>query len=331
MSPGDLSHIIDKLPTATSADLLVGYETADDAGVYRLDSERALVITADFITPVVDDPFTFGGVAAANSLSDVYAMGGRPILAINLCGYPQAEISAEVVGEILAGAAEKCHEAGCVVAGGHSVRDAEVKFGLAVNGLVHPEQILRNSTARAGDRLVLTKPLGTGALIAAHRQGKLPPESDGYRALVATMTALNHAGTILHAAGAHAATDVTGFGLTGHALEMARAADVTFTIDTSSLPLLPDAIHLCATGFTCGGTKANDTYTENACSFADTLVAGTLGLLNDPQTSGGLLVAVPPEQCTRLVAALLDDDALCAEVIGEVIPHAAGRPYLQFI
>ena len=325
-----MAHIIATLHTTASPNLLVGFETADDAGVYRLDDERALVATADFITPVVDDPHTFGAVAAANSLSDVYAMGGRPLLAINLCGYPQAEVPAEVIGAILTGAAQKCAEADCVIGGGHSVRDTEIKFGLAVTGSVHPQRILRNSSARAGDFLVLTKPLGTGALIAALRQGKLPPGSDGYRSLVTAMTTLNRAGTILADLGATAATDVTGFGLTGHALEMALAANLCFSVNTSSLPLLPDAVSLCASGFTCGGTKANAAFTEARSHFDPAVSEGMIGLLHDPQTSGGLLIAVPERQCGDLVDGVLTDGALCAVVIGQALPRGDHDPLLRF-
>lgn len=314
------------LAGARSPNLLVGYETSDDAGVYRLDAERALVVTADFITPVVDDAETFGRVAAANSLSDVYAMGGVPLTALNLTGYPQKEVPAEVLRAIFAGAAAVCAEAGCVVAGGHTVRDSEVKFGLAVTGLVHPERILRNSTARPGDRLVLTKPLGTGALVAAGRAGKLAPAE--YDALVRCMTTLNRWGTLLHELGATACTDVTGFGLTGHGLEMARGGGAQLVIESAALPQLPRAAALCAAGFTCGGTKANASFTAAYLQIAPQLADGMVGLVHDPQTSGGLLIAVPADHCAELCAAVLAAGALCAVVVGEVRPHRAGDPYL---
>ena len=326
-----MACILDYLVADSNPSLLVGFETSDDAGVYLLDAERALVATADFITPVVDDPRVFGAVAAANSLSDVYAMGGRPLMAINLTGYPQANVPAEVLGEILAGAADKCAEADCVVAGGHTVRDDEIKFGLAVTGIVHPDHILRNMTARPGDRLVLTKPLGTGALVAATMQGKLHLESPGYTALITTMITLNRAGLLLAAMGASAATDVTGFGLTGHALEMSRSAGLTFVIDTATLPLLPDAVALCGAGFTCGGTKANAAFTRSSTRYAASVDEDMSGLLNDPQTSGGLLVTVSEERCGALVEAVLADGALCAEVIGEVRERNSGDPYLEFV
>ncbi len=326
-----MARILESVPAASHPDLLVGTETADDAAVRRLDAERAVVATADFITPVVDDPETFGAVAAANSLSDVYAMGGRPLLALNLVGYPQAEVPPQVIAGILTGAAALCRDAGVPLAGGHTVRDTEIKFGLAVTGIVHPDRILRNSGARPGDSLVLTKPLGTGALIAAHRKGELPPGSPGYEALVHAMTALNDAGPRLFGLGATAATDVTGFGLTGHALEMARGGGCRLRIETAALPLLPDAVRLCGAGYTCGGTKSNRDHTGPAVAYAAGLGEDVIGLLNDPQTSGGLLVSVPPDRCGALTADLLAGGALAAAVVGSVEARRDGEPYLQFV
>ena len=308
----------------------MGFETADDAGVYLLAADRAVVVTADFITPLVDDPFDFGAVAAANSLSDVWAMGGRPFVAINLCGFPHTELPPEVLRAILDGAAAKCAEAGVAVAGGHTVRDSEVKFGLSVTGEVHPGRIVRNSTARPGDRLILTKPLGTSALATAHKKGLLPVGSPGYRALVDTMAALNQAGLVMHAHGASAATDVTGFGLTGHVLEMARGAGLAFTIDTMRLPLLPDALALIAAGHTCGGTQANARFTAASVVYADALTPEMRSLLNDPQTSGGLLVAVPAARATAMADALLAAGAACAVEIGEAEERGKERPLLDF-
>ena len=306
----------------------MGFDTADDAGVYLLTPDRAIVCTADFITPVVDDARTFGRVAAANSISDVYAMGGTPLLALNLLGYPPVGLPNHVLGEILAGAGEVCAEAGCAVAGGHTVRDDEVKFGLSVTGEVHPDRILRNSTARPGDVLVLTKPLGTGALVAAMKKGRL--DQAGYDALVTCMTSLNRCGALLHAAGAHACTDVTGFGLSGHALEMARGSDVTLWIDPGAVPQLPDAALLCGEGFTCGGTQSNAAFVGPDVRFAPELGPGMIGLLNDPQTSGGLLVAVPPAQAADLQAVVLANGGLCAEIIGRVSAREMGAPHLDF-
>ncbi|MEZ4386226.1 MAG: selenide, water dikinase SelD [Candidatus Krumholzibacteriia bacterium] len=328
MSPGDLDGLLaPMLAGERSPDLLVGFDTSDDAGVYRLDSERALVVTADFITPVVDDARTFGQVAAANSLSDVYAMGGRPLTALNLAGYPQKLLPGEVLGQIFAGAAEVCARAGCVVAGGHTVRDDEVKFGLAVTGLVHPDRILRNSTARPGDVLVLTKPLGTGALVAANRAGQLSDQE--YQALVTCMTTLNDVGAELVALGATACTDVTGFGLTGHGLEMARGARVQLVIEAARLPRLPRAAELCQAGFTCGGTHSNAAFTGPSLDLGD-LDSGLVGLVHDPQTSGGLLISVPADRAATLCRAAVDHGALCAEIVGEVREHPVDAPYLVF-
>ena len=323
-----MAGILETIRADAPADLLVGFETSDDAAVYRLDAERAVVSTADFITPVVDDPRVFGRVAAANSLSDVYAMGGKPLLALNLLGYPPADVPGAVLGEILVGAAETCREAGCAVAGGHSVRDDEVKFGLSVTGIVHPDRILRNCTARPGDRLLLTKPLGTGALIAANRAGML--DRDGYDALISCMTTLNRCGADVVALGATAGTDITGFGLTGHGLEMARGANVQLRIDVARVPRLPRAVELCAEGFTCGGTKANAAFTGAAIQLAGDFDDGTIGLLHDPQTSGGLLVSVPADRCEGLQAGVLAAGALCAEIVGEVVERGPDAPYLVF-
>jgi selenide,water dikinase len=324
-----LAAILDPIKTAAGPNLLVGFDTSDDAGVYLIDDERAIVSTADFITPVVDDPRTFGRVAAANSISDVYAMGGAPIMALNLLGYPPVGLPNHVLGEILAGSGEICAEAGCAVAGGHSVRDEEVKFGLSVTGTVHPDKILRNSTAQPGDKLVLTKPLGTGALVAAMKKGRL--DEAGYEALVTCMTTLNKCGAKLFDFGATAATDITGFGLTGHGLEMAQGSNVRLTIDTTTLPLLPNAVQLCGEGFTCGGTKSNASFTGGALSFADGIGQDMIGLLNDPQTSGGLLISVPEVRLDEMTAFIAESGALAANLVGEVTEYRPEGPWLDFI
>lgn len=318
------------LPDTRHDDLLVGPETADDAAVCRVADGLAVVSTADFITPIVDDPYTFGALAAANSLSDVYAMGGRPILALNLLGYPQGDVPPEAVAGILAGAADMCRRAGTAIGGGHTVRDVEVKYGLAVTGLVHPDRILRNRDARPGDRLVLTKPLGTGALAAAFKRGVLTESDPDYAALVETMCALNACGAILHDHGVRAATDVTGFGLTGHGLEMALGGGVTLAIDGALLPLLPDAVGLCGRGFTCGGTSANRGFTGSRIDYG-TLAEDMIGLVNDPQTSGGLLFCIAPERLDAVCEAVLAAGALCAAEIGEVRPAGPGGPGVVFV
>jgi selenide,water dikinase len=306
----------------------VGFDTADDAGVYLLGPDRAIVSTADFITPVVDDPRTFGRIAAANSISDVYAMGGIPLMALNLLGYPPVGLPNEVLGEILAGSGETCAAAGCAVAGGHTVRDEEVKFGLSVTGTVHPDRILRNSTAREGDKLVLTKPLGTGALVAAMKKGRL--DEAGYEALVTCMTTLNSCGARLHEFGVTAATDVTGFGLSGHGLEMAKGSGVCLRIETGALPLLPEAVALCGEGFTCGGTKSNASFTGGDIRYAEGLGEDVTSLLHDPQTSGGLLIAVPVGGLADLTSFLADSGTLAAAIIGEAVARDPNGPWLDF-
>lgn len=255
-------------------------------------------------------------------------MGGVPLVALNLLGYPPAGVPNAVLGEILAGAGEVCAEAGCAVGGGHSVRDDEVKFGLSVTGLVHPGRVLRNCTARPGDRLVLTKPLGTGALVAARKKDALLPGE--YEALVACMTTLNRCGAGLHALGVTACTDVTGFGLTGHGLEMARGSGVTLVISAGALPQLPRAAALCAAGFTCGGTRSNAGFTQDAIRFDPALDEGVVGLLNDPQTSGGLLLAVPPDRLDGVLAFLRGAGAPAATTVGEATERPAGGPWLEF-
>ena len=323
-----MSQILEPIKAANPADLLVGFETADDAAVYRQDAQRAIVSTADFITPVVDDARVFGRVAAANSISDVYAMGGRPLMALNLLGYPPVGVPNHILGEILAGGAEICQEARCAVAGGHTVRDDEIKFGLSVTGEVHPDRILRNSTAHPGDKLVLTKPLGTGALVAALKKGRV--DAAGYDALVASMTGLNRCGERLFEVGATACTDVTGFGLSGHALEMAQGSDAQLCIETSALPLLPDAVPLCADGFTCGGTQSNASFTGQAIHFADGLPDGMVGLVHDPQTSGGLLFSVPADRLDEAMDLLREEETLARAVVGEVRSRTADGPWLSF-
>ncbi|PID79270.1 selenide, water dikinase SelD [bacterium DOLZORAL124_64_63] len=323
-----MSQILEPIKAANPADLLVGFEKADDAAVYRQDAERAIVSTADFITPVVDDAHTFGRVAAANSLSDVYAMGGSPLMALNLLGCPPVGVPNQTLVDILAGGAEVCREAGCAVAGGHTVRDDEIKFGLSVTGQVHPDRILRNSTACPGDRLVLTKPLGTGALVAALKKNQV--DAAGYDALVAGMTGLNRCGARLHEVGATACTDVTGFGLSGHALEMARGSGTQLCITTSALPLLPNAVALCAAGFTCGGTRSNASFTGQAIHFAADLEDGMIGLVHDPQTSGGLLFSVPADRLDEALDLLRAEGTLSRAVIGEVRPREADAPWLRF-
>ncbi len=304
--------------------VLVGPETADDAGVYALDERRALIATADFITPVCDDPRRFGRIAAANALSDVYAMGGEPLFALNLCCFPEDGIPEGVLGEILMGAGEKLGEAGAALLGGHSVRDPELKFGLAVVGEADPRRLLTNAGARPGDQLLLTKPLGTGVLVNAFKFDKIG-ESELQPALV-EMERLNRAAArwaLEH--GAHGATDVTGFGLAGHALGMARASGVGVALRLADLPVHAGFAELAARGVTTGCTAGNRRHVGDRLREGRALGAEERELLFDPQTSGGLLIAVPPAGAVGLLADLRSSGHQAA-AIGEV---TAGEPRIE--
>jgi selenide,water dikinase len=299
-----LRQVIDKLgPAPADPSLIVGYETADDAAVYRLDDRTALVQTVDFITPIVDDPYTFGAVAAANSLSDVYAMGGRPLTALNIVCFPEDKMPIEVLVEILRGSADKCREAGCLVVGGHTVSDPELKFGLSVTGLVAPDRVVRNGGAVAGDALVLTKPLGTGILATAMKKGRL--EAASARALERSLLELNdRAAREMLAAGAHAGTDITGFGLLGHGMEMAVASAARLVFQASLLPCLPDALELARRGVLTGADKRNREYTGDRCRIEAGVSEAAARVAFDAQTSGGLLVALAPEGAAAMCRAL---------------------------
>jgi len=297
--------------------VLVGPETADDAGVFLLDG-TALVATVDLITPVCDEPARFGRVAAANSLSDIFAMGGEPLFALNVCCFPSKGVPDGVYGEILTGAAQAVAESGAVVLGGHSVGDDELKFGLAAVGRADPDRLLTNAAARAGERLILTKPLGTGVLINAYKVDKLGRE--GLEPALAEMERLNaDAARLAMDHGVRGATDVTGFGLAGHALEMARASGVSMSISYSSLPVHDDFFDLVRRGVTTLSTRDNQRYGESLTETEADLESWQQELLFDPQTSGGLLLAAPAETADALLAELLESGHGGA-LIGEVLP-----------
>ncbi len=292
-----LDSVLQRLPRPADPNLLVGFETSDDAGVYRLSDSVALVQTVDFFTPIVDDPYVFGQVAAANALSDVYAMGGRPLTALAILGFPQ-EGDPDWMERILRGGLERMQAAGCTVVGGHSVRDEELKFGYAVTGLVHPERIWRNVGAQPGDRLLLTKPLGTG-LIATALKRDLARAEDVAQAVAAMVTLNRDAAAALAEVEAdglpgsiHAVTDVTGFGLLGHAREIALGSDVSVELEWQAMPVLPGALEAARAGALAGGLKANQEFLEGCVEFAPTVPQEYRWLLYDPQTSGGLLAAI---------------------------------------
>ena len=301
---------------------LVGTETSDDAAVYRLSDTDAIVETVDFFTPVVDDPYWFGRIAAANAFSDVWAMGGRPLFALNLVSWPVGTLPMEQLGEVLRGGADTAALAGASILGGHSIDDPEPKYGLAVTGIVHPDRILRNVGARPGDRLLLTKPLGTGVATTAIKKGVAPPAL--VERVIALMATLNRdAGELLAASGkVHALTDVTGFGLLGHGWEMASGSRVAFRLRASAVPILEGVRPLAEQGIFPGGSKANSAWVKPNVRFADGVDETTRLLLADAQTNGGLLAAVDAAAADELLAALAGAGVRAAE-IGEVI---AGDP-----
>ena len=318
IGPGELRGVLAGLPRPAHPDLLVGAETYDDAGVYRLSEDLALVQTVDFFTPIVDDPRDFGRIAAANALSDLYAMGARPLTALNLVAFSLERLGGEVLAEILAGGAEVAAQAGVTIVGGHSIDDPEPKYGLAVTGTVHPGQVVRNSTARPGDVLFLTKPVGGGAVTTAAKRGLAPAAA--IRECTDVMTTLNaQAAAAALAVGPSAMTDVTGFGLLGHLHELALASGVEARVRASAVPSLGDALDLLAAGAVAGGSRRNREWVEPHTEW-DGAVPGELrALLCDAMTSGGLLVATGPDRAGAM------EQALGATPIGALAAGVPGR------
>jgi len=309
--------VLAKLPKQSDPNVLIGFDTADDAGVYRFTDDLALVQTVDFFTPIVDDPYTFGQVAAANALSDVYAMGGRPISALSIVGFPNTGRDLDILERILRGGHAKMEEAGCAVIGGHSIGDEEIKFGYAVTGVVNPNHVLANAGARPGDRLLLTKRLGTGIISTALKQGRAR-ETD-VTAAIESMVTLNRDGSELALQfDVHAATDITGFGLLGHAREMALASKVSLVLDHAHIDFLPGALEYSREGHLPGGLKRNSEFLAGCVEFADGITEEVRNLMFDPQTSGGLLLAVARTDAPRLLAGLRGR-GIPAQDIGEVL------------
>jgi selenide,water dikinase len=316
-----------KLPKNKDPNLLIGYQTSDDAGIYKLTEDLAIVTTADFITPPVNDPYLFGQIAAANAISDVYAMGGRPITCLNLLSFPSKKLSADILHQIIAGALSKITESGAVLAGGHSVEDDEPKFGLAVTGLVHPQKFWTNSGARAGDALILTKPIGSGVLFNANLKNWVSPAA--MNACLEVLITLNKtAAEVMQDFEVHAATDITGFGLAGHALEMAKGSGVTLSIAIDALPVLAEALEMYRKGVNTGANALNRKMVARQTRMEKRLPPWQEEILYDPQTSGGLLVCVPQAQGRDLVKALLAKGVSAACPIGRVEPLADS--YLTF-
>lgn len=316
----------DVLPKGPFADLLVGTDSSDDAGVYRLDDQQALVATTDFFMPIVDDPFDFGRIAAANALSDIYAMGGKPIMALALVAMPIKVLPQTIIRQVLAGGASICEQAGIPIAGGHSIDSVEPIYGLAAMGLVHPARLLRNSTAQAGDVLILTKPLGVGILSAALKQGAL--DSAGYAAMIASTTQLNTPGALLAGVdGVHAMTDVTGFSLLGHTLEMCRGSGLRAQLVFEQLPWLESVRELVAAGYQTGASGRNWQAFGQSVTLASHLPAHAQTLLTDPQTSGGLLIACAPSAVDTVMALLLRQGFAHSAVIGQLT--TASQPGIE--
>ena len=325
LSPSDLRTVLGLVrgyESVTDPDLLIGFDTADDAAVYRLRDDLAIVVTTDFFTPIVDDPFDWGRIAAANALSDVYAMGGAPLLALNLVGWPREGLPFELLARVLDGGAAVATAAGCLIAGGHSIDDAEPKYGLAVVGTVDPARVLTNAGARPGDLLVLTKPVGLGVISTAVKRETAAPEL--LAVAVSVMTALNDtARDAALAVGVKAATDVTGFGLLGHLRELCVASDAGAVVHASAVPVIEGVRELIGAGMIAGGTQRNHAFVAEDVDFGDLALSEQL-LLADAQTSGGLLLSVPADRADRLLEECRARGTLASAVIGEVTGSRPG-------
>jgi len=324
IAPGVLAEILQNSSGfPVPKELMVGIETSDDAAVYKLNDEQALIATTDFFMPIVDDPFDFGRIAATNAISDVYAMGGTPIMALALVGMPVNKLPLETIGQIIRGGESICFDAGIPIAGGHTIDSVEPIYGLVVLGLVHPSKVKKNSGAKAGDVLILGKPLGVGVLSAALKKDQLGEE--GYAAMIANTTKLNKPGRLLaDMTGVNAMTDVTGFGLLGHLLELARGAQLQAQLDMPAIPLLPGVLQLAHDGFFTGASGRNwDAYGKDV-ALADAITPAQRALLTDPQTSGGLLVSCAPAAVDAVLALFAREGFGDAAVIGRMAQGAAG-------
>jgi len=324
IGPADLMQVIRMLPPATpNPDLLVGLETSDDAGVYRLNDELALVQTVDFFTPIVDDPYSFGQIAAANAISDIYAMGGKPLTVLNIVAFPISTLDKQILADILRGAADKVQEASATLVGGHSIDDKEPKFGMAVTGLIHPDKVKTNAGAKPGDKLILTKPIGVGILTTSIKKDQLTEEE--VKRVTKVMATLNKtAAEVMSGYDVHGCTDVTGFGLMGHASEMARGSGVGLRIVKDRVPVLPRVRELAEQGFVPGGTKNNFKHVESIVTFPESMDQIDRWILCDAVTSGGLLISVNTEEADRMLAELVEK-GVEASIIGEVVAEHPGQ------
>lgn len=315
-----MAQALATVPQSNHPDLLVGFNKADDAGVFRINDEIALVQTVDFFPPIVDDPYYFGQIAAANALSDVYAMGGKPLTALSIVGFP-SNLPPYVLTDMLRGGSEKVEEAGAVIVGGHSIKDKELKYGLAISGIIHPDKIISNSNAKIGDCLYLTKKLGTGLITTGIKNEAVP--QDIIDLCIKQMAELNkQPAEIMVKHNVNSATDITGFGLLGHALEMAEGSGVSISIKADQLPLLPLAMEMAEAKMIPGGANANREYLEGKVKISDQLDVNLVHIMFDPQTSGGLLMAIPQVSCEAFEKEMADNRIAYAK-IGSVIPKSA--------
>jgi selenide,water dikinase len=314
LAPSDLAQVLGRLPQQNNENVIVGFENADDAGVFRLNDETALVQTVDFFTPVADEPEIYGRIAAVNSLNDIYAMGGRPLTALSIVCYPQKG-DWDVLGEILAGGQKALNEEGVVVLGGHSVDDGEIKFGYAVTGIVEPKRVIANSGAREGDVLILTKPIGTGVISTGIKFEKASAKAKE-AAIKAMTTSAREASKVMSARGANACTDITGFGLLGHAYEMAKASKVTFRINSGDVPLLPDVLSLIEQKMLTRGDRNNRAYVGDTVKFSGRVSREMQSALFDPQTAGGLLISIEEKKADLFLKEIEN-----AKIIGSVREH----------
>jgi selenide,water dikinase len=326
MSPADLVEVLQALPRIEDENLIVGMETIDDAGVYRLNDEIALVQTVDIFTPIVDDPYIYGAIVAANSMSDVYAMGGKPLLAMNVIGFPIKELDASVMTAILKGGMEKVKEAGVILVGGHTIDDPELKYGLSVTGIVSPDKVITNANAKKGDKLILTKPLGMGIIGAAIKAEMLSQGDELVQKSCEVMTALNRvASELMQKIGVNACTDITGFGLLGHAFEMAKGSKVALSISASKVPILDGIYELAKPDVVPGRSYVNQEFLTDYVKVAENVPVELPGILFDPQTSGGLLISVAESKAELLLGEMHASGVEYAAIIGEVVPEPVGK------
>jgi selenide, water dikinase len=324
IGPGDLAKALAGLPFQTDPNLIAGMERAEDAGVYKLTDDLAIVQTTDFFTPTVDDPYEFGRIAVTNAVSDVYAMGGKPITALNIVCFPKNTMDISVLREVLKGGLNQMHEAGVILLGGHSVDDPEIKYGIAVTGTIHPSKVVHNNTAKPGDKLILTKALGTGVISTAIKRGTASKAA--IARITKSMTTLNRvASELMIEAGAHACKDVTGFGLLGHSSEMIEKMDIGFDIDSTAVPVFPEAKEYAEQGTVPGGTGRNREFREHMVDMSATVPQALQDILYDPQTSGGLLIAIQRTKAAALLAKLHAAGIPEAAIIGEVTGEHPGR------